>query len=237
MLFTWSCSMFNLSQITNRSPTGKLVLSQPMIQVYIHLCLALVTSSIVSFFVGNSVTLMNLLLDDITKWAVALSPIVMLFAIVPLFRTSKSPIVIFTMLHTYAALMGLSMSSLFAGYNLPAVVTAFMGMSILFVCISGYALVTDRDLTGIGAYIIPALIGLIIVIILNMLLGNALPDTVISVLSIVVFIIIIASDTQAARDILTDDPTTVNIAFATLTLYLSTINIFFRFFNINKPRD
>jgi Integral membrane protein, interacts with FtsH len=96
---------------------------------------------------------------------------------------------------------------------------------------------TKKDLSGVGRFLIMALIGLIVASILNMLLYLILPDLagtvtfMLSVAGVLIFAGLTAYDTQKIKKIGASvdhgDPFTQNLVIVcALTLYLDFINMF-----------
>ena len=205
--------------------------------MYLHMFLALATSSLISWLVGNNPELVAVLFTGITKWLVMLLPLAMILVITPLIDRTESESVLFILLQSFAIAIGLSISSIFVAYSLPAIVSSFVGASILFIIMSGYGLVTNRDLSSIGQYAFIALISIIVVSLFNLLIGNSILTMIISVISILVFMTLTAADTQQIRDTLSADPSNSNIARSALSLYLNVINIFLNLLTLNGLDD
>lgn len=205
--------------------------------MYLHMFLALATSALISWLVGNNPGLVAVLFTGITKWVVMLLPLAMILVITPLIDRTESESVLFILLQSFAIAIGLSISSIFVAYSLPAIVSSFVGASILFIIMSGYGLVTNRDLSSIGQYAFIALISIIAVSLFNLLIGNSILTMIISAISILVFMALTAADTQQIRDTLSVDPSNSNIARSSLLLYLNVINIFLNLLTLSGLDD
>lgn len=205
--------------------------------MYLHMFLALATSALISWLVGNNPELVAVLFTGITKWLVMLLPLAMILVITPLIDRTESESVLFILLQSFAIAIGLSISSIFVAYSLPAIVSSFVGASILFIIMSGYGLVTSRDLSSIGQYAFIALISIIAVSLFNLLIGNSILTMIISAISILVFMALTAADTQQIRDTLSLDPSNSNIARSALSLYLNVINIFLNLLTLSGLDD
>lgn len=205
--------------------------------MYLHMFLALATSALISWLVGNNPELVAVLFTGITKWLVMLLPLAMILVITPLIDRTESESVLFILLQSFAIAIGLSISSIFVAYSLPAIVSSFVGASILFIIMSGYGLVTNRDLSSIGQYAFIALISIIAVSLFNLLIGNSILTMIISAISILVFMALTAADTQQIRDTLSLDPSNSNIARSALSLYLNVINIFLNLLTLSGLDD
>jgi FtsH-binding integral membrane protein len=196
-----------------------------MAGVYKHMSLAVIVSMLVSFYVGNSVALMEFFFTGAMKWLVIFAPLVMVFGIgFALEKVSKS--VAALMLYSFAALMGLSFATIFVVYNLGSIVTAFMGAAVLFGVMSIYGYFTKKDLSGFGSLLLVGLIAIIIASVINIFIGSTVFQMVISAIAIIVFLGLTAYDTQRIREMLSVDQTGNAEISSALSLYLNFINIF-----------
>jgi FtsH-binding integral membrane protein len=196
-----------------------------MAGVYKHMSLAVIVSMLVSFYVGNSVALMEFFFTGAMKWLVIFAPLVMVFSIgFTLEKVSKS--VAALMLYSFAALMGLSFATIFVVYNLGSIVTAFMGAAVLFGVMSIYGYFTKKDLSGFGSLLLVGLIAIIIASVINIFIGSTVFQMVISAIAIIVFLGLTAYDTQRIREMLSVDQTGNAEISSALSLYLNFINIF-----------
>ncbi len=196
-----------------------------MIRVYQNMMLAVIVSMCTSIVVSNTPPLMALLFGTALKWLVMFAPLI--FVLVFSFKLqdlSKSTATI--LLYTFAAVMGLSMSAIFAIYTGASIFMAFFSAAILFGCMSVYGYFTKRSLESFGQFLIIGLIAIIIASIVNIFIGSSTMTMVISALAILIFLGLTAYDTQRIREMLIyDDYDNAEIGGA-LTLYLDFINIF-----------
>ena len=197
-----------------------------MNRVYGHMALAVITSMVVSFFVSSSPALMAFFFTGAMKWVVMFAPLVAIFAIsFNMHKVSYSTAQL--MLHGFAALMGLSFSTIFVVYTTASIVTAFMGAAVLFGTMSFYGYFTKKDLTSLGQFMFVGLIAIIIASVINIFIGSTVTQMVISALAVIIFLGLTAYDTQKIRQIVSvgGDTRSQEVAGA-LTLYLDFINLF-----------
>ena len=196
-----------------------------MAGVYKNMGLAVLTSMIVSYLVSSSPALMSLLFGTALKWVVIFAPLVAVFALsFSLHKLSKSTALM--MLHGFAALIGLSMATIFAVYTSASIFAAFMGAAVLFGTMSFYGYFTKRDLTSIGQFMFIGLIAIIIASVINIFVGSSVAQMVISAIGIIVFLGLTAYDTQNIRQQVSyANAGNVEISGA-LSLYLNFINLF-----------
>jgi FtsH-binding integral membrane protein len=195
-------------------------------RVYGHMGLAVVTSMIVSFFVGTNPALLAFFFTGALKWVVIFAPLVAILAVsFAMDKFSKGALTIF--LHGFAALMGLSFATIFALYNMGSIVSAFMSAAILFGVMSFYGYFTKKNLDSIGQFMFVGLIAIIIASIVNIFIGSTVMQMVISAIAVIVFLGLTAYDTQKIREMVSvGGDTGKEEVMGALSLYLDFINLF-----------
>ena len=147
-----------------------------------------------------------------------------------------SPATATVMFMAYSALTGFTLSVLVFVSDMGSLVLAFATTTCVFLVMSVYGFVTKKDLTQIGRLAFFGLIGIIIAGIVNLFLGSSMMDFGITVIGVVVFIGLIAYDTQNIKglyqnaimrghDEYSDEVRKLAIIGA-LKLYLDFINLF-----------
>jgi FtsH-binding integral membrane protein len=208
---------------TYRSATE---INSAMGRVYGHMALAVITSMIVSFFVGSSAALMAFFFTGVMKWIVIFAPLVAILAVsFAMDKFSTGALTVF--LHGFAALMGLSFATIFVVYNMGSIVSAFMGAAVLFAVMSGYGYFTKKNLDSLGQFMFIGLIAIIIASIINIFIGSTVFQMVISAIGIIVFLGLTAYDTQKIRELVSvGGDTGKQEVMGALSLYLDFINLF-----------
>jgi hypothetical protein len=201
-------------------------INSAMGRVYGHMSLAVVVSMIVSYFVGSSPELLAFFFTGVMKWIVIFAPIVAILAFAFASENfNKSQLQLF--LHGFAALMGLSMATIFAIFTMGSIVSAFMGAAILFGVMSGYGYFTKQSLDSVGKFMFVGLIAIIIAGIVNIFIGSTVMQMVISALAVIIFLGLTAYDTQKIREMVSvDGDTGREEVIGALTLYMDFINLF-----------
>jgi FtsH-binding integral membrane protein len=195
-------------------------------RVYGHMSLAVIVSMLVSYFVGTSPELIQFFFTGILKWVVIFAPVVAVIGISIVLSNNPSKLVAQLCLHSFAALMGLSMAIVFAVFTMGSIVSAFMGAAILFGTMSFYGYFTKRSLESVGQFMFVGLIAICIASIVNIFVGSTLMQTVISALAIIIFLGLTAYDTQQIREELSIETSDTAEVRGALTLYLDFINLF-----------
>lgn len=138
----------------------------------------------------------------------------------------------------YAFVSGLTFSSVFVVYNLSSVMMVFLVTAGLFGLMSFIGYKTNVDLSKIGFYLIMALLGIIIVGLINLFLASDALELILSIVGVLLFVGITAYDVQKIKSLEGSGLPEDNIAiYGALELYLDFINIFLdllRIFADNK---
>lgn len=212
-----------MNSVTYRSASE---INSAMLGVYNNMFLAVVNSMIVSLLVASSPGLMAFLFGSWIKWVVVFAPLVVILAMgFVINRATRTEALVF--LHGFAALMGLSMSTIFITFTTTSIVTAFMGAAVLFGTMSLWGYFTKKSLESWGSFLMVGVIALIITSIVNIFIGSSALAMTVSAVAILVFLGLTAYDTQRIRNEVSvaDVDNKVEIVGA-LSLYLNFINIF-----------
>lgn len=200
-------------------------INSAMGRVYGHMGLAILTSMFVSLLVASSPAAMAFFFTGAMKWVTIFAPLVAILALgFGIYKMTKP--VATVALHAFAALMGLSFSTIFVVYQIGSIVSAFMGGAVLFGTMSFYGYFTKRDLTSLGSFLFIGLIAIVIASIINIFIGSSVAAMVISALAIIIFTGLTAYDTQRIREMVSVENEGNLEILGALTLYLDFINIF-----------
>lgn len=201
-------------------------INNAMLRVYNHMALAVITSLVVSFLISSSAGIMAVLFGTWFKWVVIFAPLVAVFGVSIALNANPPKEIAVLLLHGFAALMGLSMATIFVIYTLGSIVSAFFGAAILFGTMSLYGYFTKQSLDSWGKFLFVGLIAIVIASIINVFIGSTVAQMVISALAIIIFLGLTAYDTQRIREMVSEETSAATEVMAALTLYLNFINIF-----------
>jgi FtsH-binding integral membrane protein len=130
----------------------------------------------------------------------------------------------------YAALLGLSLSTIFMVYTHASITRVFFVTAASFGALSLWGYTTQRNLDGMGSFLIMGLFGIIIASLVNIFLHSTGLDWTISVLGVLIFAGLTAWDTQQIKEFYSpmDDGTVAGrkAVMGALKLYLDFINMF-----------
>ena len=128
----------------------------------------------------------------------------------------------------FAAVMGLSLSSIFIQYTGESVARVFFISAGAFGALSLYGYTTKKDLTGWCSFLFIGLIGILIASIVNIFVASSALQFGISVIGVLVFAGLTAYDTQRIKAMYFDNSGQEGkkAIMGALTLYLDFINLF-----------
>ena len=218
--------MFETSYPAGMSYRSASEINSAMGRVYGHMSLAVITSMIVSYFVGTTPELLTFFFTGILKWIVIFAPLAAIFGVSYVLGNNPTKGVAQLCLHGFAALMGLSFATIFAVFNMGSIVSSFMGAAILFAVMSGYGYFTKRSLDSVGRFMFVGLIAIVIASIVNIFIGSSVFQMVISAMAVIIFLGLTAYDTQKIRELVSVDNDGRAEVMGALTLYLDFINLF-----------
>ena len=131
----------------------------------------------------------------------------------------------------FAAVMGVSLSSIFLVFTGQSITQVFFVTAAAFGALSLWGYTTKKDLSGWGSFLIMGVFGIIIAALVNLFLQSSALQFAISVIGVLVFAGLTAYDTQRIKDgyfEVMNDATLAGKAaiMGALNLYLDFINMF-----------
>ena len=196
-------------------------------RVYFHMMLAVITSMLISLWVGTTLALVQFFFGSWVKWLVIFAPLAAVFVVTIAINADPPRPMAVALLHGFAALMGLSFATIFVTFQMGSIVGAFMGAAVLFAVMSLWGYFTKQSLEGWGRYLLIGLIAVIVVSIINVFLGSSALQTVISAVAVLIFLALTAYDSQQIRErVSVEGSTGSEEILGALSLYLNFINIF-----------
>ncbi len=203
--------------------------------VFAYMFLALGISAVVAFlFFNNPQWLLPMLENKILFYVVMFAPLGFVLTMSLGFKKLSAPVLV-TLFIIYSAITGLTFSFILLIYTANSVFACFASAAAMFGVMAFMGYTTNKDLTSFGRIMTMGLIGIVIASLINMFLGNATMDYIISFVGVLVFTGLTAYDVQKIKRIgegfdengqaLEGDVKKFAIMGA-LTLYLDFINLF-----------
>jgi FtsH-binding integral membrane protein len=175
------------------------------------------------------------------KWVVILAPLALVFFLsfrIQNMRPATAQITFWF----YAALVGVSLGSIFLIYTHTSIVRVFFITAASFGALSLWGYTTQRDLSGMGSFLIMGLFGIIIASLVNIFLASTMMQFIISVVGVLVFAGLTAYDTQRLKSeyvygAMEGDVMERSAIMGALTLYLDFLNLFTMLLSLLGSRD
>ncbi|MEO1198684.1 MAG: Bax inhibitor-1/YccA family protein [Pseudomonadota bacterium] len=175
------------------------------------------------------------------QWVIMLAPLAVVFifsARIHAMSAGTAQAVFFG----FAALMGMSLSSIFLVFTGESIVQVFFITAAAFGALSLWGYTTKRDISGWGSFLFMGLIGIIIASIVNIFLQSSMMGFVVSVIGVLVFAGLTAWDTQRLKNMYYqfagDSAVLGQIAISgALSLYLNFINLFIMLLQLFGNRE
>jgi FtsH-binding integral membrane protein len=172
-------------------------------------------------------------------WLLILAPLGLVFFLS--FRINRMSVsAAQTTFWIYAALLGVSLSTIFLVYTMGSITQVFFITAATFGTMSLWGYTTQRDLTSLGSFMTMGLIGIIIASVVNIFLASSALGFAISIIGVLVFTGLTAYDTQKIKEMYTvnDDGTIAGrkAIMGALSLYLDFVNLFLMLLRIFGDR-
>ncbi|PKU23466.1 Bax inhibitor-1/YccA family protein [Telmatospirillum siberiense] len=212
-------------------------LRQYMLRVYNYMASGLALTGLVAALVAGTPAINQLFFQygmrgatpTALGWLAIIAPIGLVMAIsfgIARMRASTAQ----GLFWLYAALMGVSLSSIFLVYTGASITRVFFISAASFAGLSLYGYTTKRNLSAFGSFLVMGLWGLVIASLVNMFVASSALQFVISIAGVGIFAGLTAWDTQKIKEMYweADDGETAGkkAVMGALTLYLDFINLF-----------
>jgi FtsH-binding integral membrane protein len=214
-------------------------------RVYRNMALGLGVTGVVAMLVASSHAAVELfVMNRGVMFALIIAQLVTVFAFTGLL-TRISAGVAAAMFFGYAALTGVTFSSIFLVYTGGSIAGTFLVTAGAFAGLSAYGYLTKRKLDGLGSFLFMGLIGLVLASIVNIFLGSPAIYWLTTFMGVIVFTGLAAYDTAklkqlaATSDVSGDHGRKLALQ-GSLMLYLDFINLFLillRLFGNQRRRD
>ena len=223
-----------------------------MLKVYNYMGIGLVVTGLVAYFtytlsfveqagrIVGVTALGDALYNSPLQWVVMLAPLA--FVLVLSFGINKlSTGAAQALFWVYAAVMGLSMSTIFLAFTASSIATTFFATAAAFLGLSLYGYTTKKDLSGFGTFLIMGVVGILVAMVINMFVQSSALSLAISVIGVLLFAGLTAYDTQKIKSmyfyVRGTDFVGKSVIMGALTLYLDFVNMFTFLLNLMGNRE
>ncbi len=201
-----------------------------MLSVYNYMASGVLLTGVVAMLFASSGLAYQILAGPgILKYVIMFAPL--LFVMTMSFGMNRlSTFAMQAMFWAYAAVMGLSLSSILLVYTGTSVAQTFFATAAAFAGLSLWGYTTKRDLSGFGTFLIMGVVGLLVASLINLFLKSSAMNLVISFIGVLLFAGLTAYDTQKIKSIYAyvagTDMMGKSVVMGALNLYLDFINMF-----------
>lgn len=205
-----------------------------MLAVYNYMASGVLLTGLVALFVASSAGVRVLFFaangaPTLLGWIAVFAPLLLVFALsFGINRLSEGTAK--TLFWAYAALMGVSLSTILLAYTGVSVARTFFVTAAAFGGLSLWGYTTKKDLSAFGTFLIMGVVGLLIAMLVNIFLKSSTMDLIVSAIGVLLFAGLTAYDTQKIKSIYFDVGGAAfrgkSIVMGALTLYLDFINLF-----------
>lgn len=144
----------------------------------------------------------------------------------------------------FSVLNGLTLSAILLIYTMTSIASTFFITAGMFGSMAIYGMVTKKDLSGMGSFLMMGLFGIVIASVVNIFLGSAMMTWIVSGIGVIVFTGLTAYDVQkitqiGASGIMEQGESAIQktAIMGALSLYLDFINLFLMLLQFFGNRD
>jgi FtsH-binding integral membrane protein len=205
-----------------------------MLGVYNNMAMGLAVTGIVAYGIAmwatTNAAVAQTLYGSPLRWVIILAPLAFVFGLSAGVHRMQPATARLAFL-AFAAVMGLSLSSIFLVFTGESIARTFFVTAASFGALSLWGYTTKRDISGWGSFLFMGVIGIIIAMLVNLFLASSALQFAISVIGVLVFAALTAYDTQRLKytyDLVAGDQVAAGRAsiIGALELYLDFINLF-----------
>lgn len=201
-----------------------------MKRVYVRMFIGLLVSAFCALGVASSPAALSFFFgNQLVFWGMLIAMLVMAF-VIPARLTRMSTGAVLSCFIAYSALMGCWLAPIFLVYKLGTIVYTLFITAGTFGAMSVYGFFTKTDLSKMGSYLVMALFGLLIAMVVNIFVASSTFDWIISIVGVLLFVGLTAWDTQQVKQLsaMNLDPAMADklATMGAMSLYLDFINLF-----------
>lgn len=227
---------------TDRVQT-QVIINEFIRSVYNWMAIGLGLTGFIAFYVSSSPNMIRLIYgNQILFFGLIIGELALVFYLSARIQKIQSSTAT-ALFILYAALNGATLSFIFLIYTSASITSTFFICAATFVACSIYGMVTKRDLTSLGGFMVMGLIGIIIASVVNMFIRSSGMSMIISYIGVFVFIGLTAYDTQKLKRMALEQPAGLEAGvvrkgaiMGALALYLDFINLFLMLLRILGDR-
>ena len=204
-------------------------LRRHMLSIYNNMGVGLVITGLVALLVASTPALYQSIFGTPLKWVAMLAPLAFVFLLS--FRIDRmTEASARTAFFAFAAVMGMSMASIFLVFTGASIARTFFIAAAMFLSVSLWGYTTKSDLSKWSTFLFMGVIGIVIASLVNIFISSSALLMVVSIVGVAIFTGLTAWDTQRLKSEYayyagTEHAGKLRIMGA-LSLYLNFVNLF-----------
>ncbi len=214
------------------------MINNVMPKVFAWMFIGLLVTFGTGYFISLNPTMLYNIFGSAFLWVILIAELVLVIVLSARIK-KMNPTTAKVCFLLYSFVSGLTFASIFITYQMSSIMYSFLISSAIFGLFAFFGSKTKMDLTKFGTYLLMALIGILICVIVNLFVNSGTFDLVLSALIVIIFVGFTAYDVQriqklGALNMIPED----NLAiYGALELYLDFINIFIEILNLFGRND
>lgn len=215
-------------------------LRQHMLGVYRNMTLGLGITALVALLIASTPALYQPIFGTPLKWVAIFAPLA--FVLFFSFRVERMTTAqARTAFYAFAAVMGVSMASIFLVFTGTSIALALVSAATVFAAMSLWGYTTNVDLSRWTTFLMVGLVGVVIASLVNLFVGSSTLQLVFSIAGVLVFTGLTAWDTQRLKSEYLahagSERADKLAVMGALSLYLNLINLFQLLLNLFGQRE
>ena len=203
-------------------------LRRHMLSIYNYMASGVLLSGVVALLFAQSGFAAQVMATPL-RWVIMLAPLGFVFAM-SLGANRMKTSTLQALFWGFAAVMGLSLSTIFLVFTSTSIATTFFATAAAFAGLSLVGYTTKKDLSAMGSFLIMGVIGILVASVINIFVGSTVLQLAISVLGVLIFAGLTAYDTQRLKHeyqvLAGTEFAGKAVVLGALSLYLDFINMF-----------
>jgi FtsH-binding integral membrane protein len=204
-------------------------LRRHMLSIYNNMGVGLAITGLVAFLVASTPALYQPIFGTPLKWLAMFAPLAFVFFLS--FRIERMTAASArTAFFAFAAVMGVSMASIFLVFTGASIARTFFIAAAMFLSVSLWGYTTKSDLSKWSTFLFMGLIGVVIASLVNVFIGSTALQMAVSIAGVIVFTGLTAWDTQRLKSEYVHYAGTSHAEklgiMGALSLYLNFVNLF-----------
>jgi FtsH-binding integral membrane protein len=211
--------------------------SQVLTQAFLWMFAGLLVTAVTAYFVQSNVSLVRMVGQNF--FIAFIAQVGLALAIQGLIRR-LNPLAALALFFVFSVTIGLTIGAIVFFYTKASVATAFLSAASIFGAAAIYGYTTKRPLTKYAQYIPIVMIGWIVAVGINFLVGGSTFTLILSLITVVLFTALTAYDVKRLQqgDYITWAGGAERAAvLAAVHLYINFINIFVSLLNLMGDRE